>query len=128
MNEPTRSNSDSQFGGLYALVQGIITDTKQHAILLAQVQRELQDQARELSGLARIMRDGNGRPSLLERMALVERALTLTTEGFAEIRKALEARNAEEMKGKWALMVTIASALIAAGSAISAAVITAMNR
>lgn len=113
--------------GLYPLIQGIISDTKQHAVLLGQVQRDLQDQARELASLTRILRDGNGRPSLLERMVLVERAISLTAEGFAEVRKALDARAQEEVKGKWQLTMTIGSALLAAVSAIAAAIISAQH-
>ncbi len=106
---------------------------KQRA-LVENIQVTLLETIADIRALSRVVKDGNGRPSLMERAALMERSLedqkleirSLTEEvnsradraEIKDIHDAVNARATEDIKGKWQLAAIIAAAIFAAISSI----------
>jgi hypothetical protein len=112
--------------GLYALLQVVQRDVKDQAISLTHLQHIVEDNARIVDTLSRILRDGNGKQSLLVRVELIEQALARSTEGFAEVRRILETTRSDETKGKWTLANSLVTGVLALLAAILTAILTSL--
>lgn len=88
------------------------------AVTLAEIKRDIADLAREVATITRYVIEGNGTESLLVRVALVERTMGNAVESIRELTRVWEARASEGEKGRWQLVTTIVSGLIALGSAV----------
>lgn len=105
-----------------------------HRAITENIQVDLLETVADIRALGRIVKDGNGRPSLMERAALIERSLddqrqeirTLLDEigkraersELKEFHDAINARTNEDIRGKWQLAAVIAAAIFAAISSI----------
>jgi hypothetical protein len=115
---------------LYALIQTSFSDVRTHSLAildlqrrLDEIQRQQSDTVKEIGTITRILRGSNGSDSLFVKIALLEQALSSTTSSLLELRKALEARQAEDQKGKWQLAGVIAAGLLALVSAVFTALL-----
>lgn len=111
--------------GLYTMVQTVLQQAQTQAITIAIIQRDLSDVKSESVKLASLIREGQaGQPSLLVRSALIEKTLAETGSSMQELRKMLEARAAEDQKGRWQIVATVISGVLALASAIVVALLT----
>lgn len=89
--------------------------------MIAEIRRDLQDASRDLASLTRIIRDGNGRPPLTERVALLERTVGDVNLTLQDVRGALKSTMTEDNKGRWGLVgIIIAGLLSLAATVLSA--------
>lgn len=114
--------------GIYNTLQQVQRDVREHALLLAALTRDVTENTRLTETLSRILRDGNGRQSLLERMSLVEQALSRTAEGMVEIRRLLESSHTEDSRGRWTLANTVVTGILALIAALGTALVTFLTR
>lgn len=113
--------------GMLNMLQTVMNNGQTQAASIADLQRAQEAVAREVSNLTRIIRGSNGNDSLLVRIALLEQAINLSASSFQEVRKALEARQAEDQKGRWQLVGVIIAGVLALLSAAFTALL-AMKR
>lgn len=91
--------------------------------MIAEIRRDLQDASRDLASLTRIIRDGNGRPPLTERVALLERTVGDVNSTLQDVRVALKNTTAEDNKGRWGLVGIIVAGLLSLMAAVLSAII-----
>lgn len=103
--------------GVLGMLQTVMNNGQAQAASIADLQRAQEAVAREVSNLTRIIRGNNGNDSLVVRIALLEQAINLSASSFQEVRKALEARQAEDQKGRWQLVGVIIAGVLALLSA-----------
>lgn len=116
-----------ELSALVALTQTMVAAQHRQDIAQAQMLGRLDDLTREQASLLKIMRDGNGQPSLLVRMALVEHNQSTLAADMREAKETLESRGSEDAKHKWQLMASVISGLLALASAIVTALL-ALNK
>ena len=92
-------------------------------VTIAELKREVQGATQEIVSLTRILRGANGNDSLIVRIALLEQALVSSTASLQDLRKALEARQAEDQKGKWQLVGVVIAGVMALLSALFTALL-----
>lgn len=105
------------------MLQTVQQDTKQHAMKLTELQTELIRYSRENEQILKMLRGNNGTDGIQVRMALVEKAISTTAEGFKEVKEILETISSENSKGKWALMVGIVTGILGLMGIIIAAIL-----
>lgn len=110
---------------LLAMLTTLMEQTHGHASQMAEVQRDVRLALEEVKTLTKILRDGNGQASLMVRVALMEKALAMSTDTLSEVRKAVESRATEDSKGKWAVVGNVVTGILAMIAAITAAIIAA---
>jgi hypothetical protein len=114
----TEPRADSS--AVVAMIQTVITEARQQALALQMVQRDVQDQAKDLAVIMKILRGDNGKDSMIIRMNVMERSLGETGNVLSELKSLLQARQLEETRQKWQLLVTIIAGLMALVSPILA--------
>lgn len=82
-------------------------------------------QQKLLDKLTRIVLDGNGNDSLLTEVAVIKEQLKRGVKTFTEIKlkqdaikKKMDEKHSEEVKGKWKLIIAVATGIFGIGSAI----------
>lgn len=109
--------------GLYTLVQAVLQQQQAQAVSMALMERSIRALEGEVASLARAVKDGNGRPSLLERSALMEKAVGEMATSHKELRALMEARSGEEAKGKWQMIVVVVTGILSLVSAVITALL-----
>ena len=79
--------------------------------LIANIQVDLLETIADIRAVARLVKDGNGRPSLMERCFLLERLVQDHQIQIKELDEAMQSRSNEDLRGKWSLAGIIAAAI-----------------
>lgn len=105
--------------GVSALVHQMLVDYREQAKLFHGMHRDLQDVAKEVAALARevskltkILLDGNGRPSLMERTALLEQSVEEHQDCLRTLTARMDTRIADEGAQRRALVVVLAGGVV----------------
>lgn len=106
-------------GGLYTMLVSLKNDIKDQAIAnvrfensLTQLQRVVEENGKVVDMLSRIIREGNGKQSLMMRVELMENALTRGNAGLEELKKMLESNRSDDSRGRWTLANTIVAGIL----------------
>ncbi len=121
--------------GVYSLLNVLQQDMKGQGLTLVhlqhsyeQLQRMIEDNQKFVEKLNSILRDGNGRQSLLTRMDMVESNLKSSTEELKEVRRILETTRNEDTRGKWSITQSVVTGLLALAAAVMTALLTQLIR
>jgi len=118
---PDEPRSDTPL--LATMIEGLRQDTQRQAMAIAEIQRDVRQQSEQLVTLNKILRgNGDNSQSVVVRMALVERAMSEAAGSLKDMRSVLESRHGEDSRGKWQLLATITTALMA----LIASIVTAL--
>ena len=74
-----------------ALMQDLLGDIKDNATSLALVKAKLESLSGSVESLSKIVRDGNGKGSMITRLALAEKSLEDIEDGFDELKVEITA-------------------------------------
>lgn len=94
------------------------TDNVSLRISIAELRRDVADLTKTVSVLSRHVVEGNGHDSILTRLRILEETVGTAAVALKDLTKVWEARAAEDSKGKWQLITSVISGLIALGSAV----------
>lgn len=114
---------DTSNTAIVTLLNSVLQQQQAQNTTVALIQRDLLELKNQVTASNKILREGNGQPSLLTRAALTEEALKNSTASIQELKKTLEARELESEKGKWQLITSIVAAMLGLISAAIAAYI-----
>ena len=94
---------------LYAILEGFIEETQDAKIVIGKIESEISQLKSDLGYLNKVIRDGNGQPPIMTRIALLEKEVLDTKE---ELAKAEEAEETSK-KIRWEIFVAAVPGLLA---------------
>ena len=103
--------------GILGMLQTVMNNGQAQAASIADLQRAQDSVARDVSNLIRNIRGNNGSDGLLVKIALLEQSINSLASSLTDVRKALDARQAEDQKGRWQLVGIIIAGVLALLSA-----------
>lgn len=72
------------------MIQNVLSDIKEHSTSLAILRTKLEDLTNNVNELAHVVRDGNGKGSMMTRVALAEKALEDIEEQINDLKEQIE--------------------------------------
>ena len=113
----------------YVIWQRLLDKTEALALQQVQLQSKVDEAVRELATVRLVLRgDDYGKNSLLHEFADLRKTVDSYSKTMEEVKKALEGRAVEDVKGKWDLTKSMIVALVAGILAIAGAIIAALVR
>jgi 50S ribosomal subunit-associated GTPase HflX len=94
---------------LALILQTFIEETQDAKIVIARIESEIGRLKEDITGLNKTIRDGNGQPPLITRIAVIE-------ERVAEIKthiEAMEAESVESRRMRWEFLLAAVPGLLA---------------
>jgi predicted SpoU family rRNA methylase len=113
----------------YVIWQRLLDKTEALTLQQVQLQSKVDEAVRELATVRLVLRgDDYGKNSLLHEFADLRKTVDSYSKTMEEVKKALEGRAVEDVKGKWDLTKSMIVALVAGILAIAGAIIAALVR
>ena len=94
---------------LALILQTFIDETQDAKIVIARIENEIKRLKEDISGLNKIIRDGNGQPPLITRIAVLE-------EKISELKshiESIEAESTEAKRMRWEFLLAAIPGLLA---------------
>lgn len=94
---------------LALILQTFIDETQDAKIVIARIENEIKRLKEDISGLNKIIRDGNGQPPLITRIAVLE-------EKISELKshiESIEAESTEARRMRWEFLLAAIPGLLA---------------
>jgi len=91
------------------ILQTFIDETQDAKVVISRIETEIVRLKEDINGLNKLIRDGNGQPPMITRIAVLE-------EKIAEIREkidAVESEGKEEKRMRWELLLAAVPGLLA---------------
>lgn len=105
------------------MLQTVVQQQQDQAQKIAIMQYDLSAVKQELGSFTKIVKDGNGGPSLVVRSVLLEERMRELLENMKEVQKIITDRQTEDHRGRWLLVVAITAGLLSLLAQVSTGVI-----